>query len=271
MRCFRQGILGVIGTLLFFTAISSATESAAWTVSQGPLLGMEFVSIPSGSFQMGSPSSEDGRFDDESRHSVYVGSFELMTTEVTQGMWEEVLGTTVDEMRSRSEYDYGLTGFGSDYPMYYVSWDDCQDFINELNDMDPNHTYRLPSEAEWEYACRAGTTECFYWGSSMNGSYYWYYGNSGSNTHPVAAKHPNTWGLYDMSGNVWEWCADLYTSDYDNCPTDGSAYKGSGSNRVLRGGSWSYYARDCRSAHRSNGSPGGSSYFLGFRLARSVL
>ena len=189
--------------------------------------GMEFVSIPSGKFMMGSSSSESGRSPNESQHRVYIDSFELMTTEVTQGIWEEVMGTTVDEMRSRSDYDYGLSGVGSDYPMYYISWNDCQDFINKLSDLDPYHTYRLPSEAEWEYACRAGTTTAYYWGNSdsenVMGRYCWYSENSGSSVHPVGTKEPNDWGLYDMIGNVEELCQDAYTSDYDDCADDSSA------------------------------------------------
>lgn len=108
---------------------------------------MEFVTIPSGSFQMGSPSSEDGRLDDEKQHKVYVNSFELMTTEVTQGIWEEMM-------------DDDPSAFNNDdnYPIENVSYNDYQDFIDELNDLEPNNTYRLPSEAEWEYACRAGST-----------------------------------------------------------------------------------------------------------------
>jgi len=229
-----------------------------------PVACMEFVSIPGGSFYMGSPSSESDRDSDEARHRVTVGSFELMTTEVTQGMWEEVMG-------SNPAHDYGV---GDNYPVYYVSWNDCQEFIDRLNEMDPSHTYRLPSESEWEYACRAGTTTRFYWGDSDSestmGRYCWYSGNSSSSTHPVASKEPNAWGLYDMSGNVWEWCEDKYTSDYDDCPTDGRAYTGSGSDRVLRGGSWLCSAEICRSADRSGYSPGNGLSYLGFRVARSV-
>jgi formylglycine-generating enzyme required for sulfatase activity len=187
-----------------------------------------------------------------------------MTTEVTQGMWEQVMG-------SNPSHDYGV---GDDYPVYNVSWDDCQEFIDRLNEIDPSHTYRLPSEAEWEYACRAGTTSRFYWGDSDSestmGRYCWYTENSNSSTHPVASKEPNVWGLHDMSGNVWEWCQDRYTSDYDDCPTNGSAYTSSGSNRVIRGGSWYLFASYCRSAIRLNYSPGSRYDSLGFRVARSV-
>jgi formylglycine-generating enzyme required for sulfatase activity len=179
-------------------------------------------------------------------------------------MWEQVMG-------SNPSPDYGV---GDDYPVYYVSWDDCQEFIDRLNDIDPSHTYRLPTEAEWEYACRAGTTTRFYWGDSDSestmGRYCWYTENSNSSTHPVASKEPNAWGLHDMSGNVWEWCQDRYTSDYDDCPTNGSAYTSSGSNRVNRGGSWFSNASDCRSANRYSFSPGSGYFLLGFRVARSV-
>jgi len=223
---------------------------------------------------MGSPSSEEDRDSDEVRHRVTVGSFELMTTEVTQGMWEAVMGEDIRELRDAANPDWSLRGEGDNYPIYYVSWNDCQDFIERLNEMDPSHTYRLPSESEWEYACRAGTTTRFYWGDSDSestmGRYCWYSENSNSTTHLVAQKEPNAWGLYDMSGNVWEWCEDKYTSDYDDCPTDGSAYTGSGSNRVERGGSWSNSARFCRSANRSVSSPGIRFNYLGFRVARSV-
>jgi formylglycine-generating enzyme required for sulfatase activity/predicted Ser/Thr protein kinase len=228
--------------------------------------GMEFVSIPSGSFRMGSPSSEDGRDDDEGPvHTVRVDTFELMTTEVTQGMWKEVMG-------ENPSHDYGV---GDNYPVYYVSWSDCQEFIDRLKEMDPSHTYRLPSEAEWEYACRAGTTTRYYWGNSDAESvmkrYCWYDENSDGSTHPVGTKEPNAWGLYDMSGNVHEWCEDKYHQNYSGAPTDGSAWMSGwdSSNRMNRGGSWLNFARGCRSAYRFRYSPGRRRLNLGLRLARS--
>ena len=227
--------------------------------------GMTFVSIPSGDFMMGSPESEDGRWGDEGpRHSVSISSFEMMSTEVTQGMWEEVMGSNP----SRFTGDLNR-------PVENVSWNDCQDFIDKLNDLYPSHTYRLPSESEWEYACRAGTTTRFYWGDSDSGSvmgdYCWYSSNSNSSTHPVGLKLPNDWGLYDMSGNVWEWCEDSWHGSYDGAPVDGSAWVSSGaSSRVLRGGGWNSSARDCRSANRTYDSADSRYNNLGFRLARSV-
>ena len=239
---------------------------------------MEFVSIPSGSFMMGSPESEDGRWDGESpRHSVSISSFELMTTEVTQGMWEAVMGTDVRHYRDLADPDRSLGGEGSNYPMYYVSWNDCQEFIEKLNALDSSHTYRLPCESEWEYACRAGTTTRFYWGDSdsesVMGDYCWYSSNSNSSTHPVATKQPNDWGLYDMSGNVSEWCEDTWHGNYNGAPTDGSAWVSGASIRVLRGGGSGGSQNNagyCRSAYRFDLSAGIRSSDLGFRLARSV-
>jgi len=252
---------------------------------------MSFASIPSGSFVMGGAS---GWGHEEPVHTVHISSFEMMTTEVTQGMWEEVMGTSVTYQMNESEYgEYGLFGEGSDYPMYYVSWNDCQEFIAKLNALDPSHTYRLPSESEWEYACRAGTTTKYYWGDSdsesVMGWYCWYFVNSGNRilpddtewdfdlllgewgcgAHPVAQKEPNAWGLYDMSGNVWEWCEDRWHSDYNGAPTDGSAWtSGSSSLRVRRGGSWNNDASYCRSANRYSFGPGVSFIGRGFRLSR---
>ena len=226
--------------------------------------GMTFVSIPSGRFMMGSPRSENGRFDNEGpRHSVGISSFELMTTEVTQGMWEEVMGSNPSHFKG-----------DLDRPVEQVSWGDCQDFIENLNELDPSHTYKVPSEAEWEYACRAGTNDRFYWGEDsgetlING-YAWWSGNSGGTTHPVATKLPNAWGLYDMTGNVFEFCEDFWHSSYDGAPTDGSAWISSSGDswHVRRGGSWwSDSTGYCRSSCRFAGS---SADHLGFRLARSV-
>jgi len=263
------------------------TEPSVGSVSSGPLSSMEFVSIPSGTFMMGSSPSEVDRDDDEGpRHSVNISSFELMSTEVTQGMWEAVMGTDVRYYRDLANPDWPLYGEGSNYPMYYVSWNDCQEFIEKLNELDSRHTYRLPSESEWEYACRAGTRTRFYWSDSDSEStvkqYCWFFKNaraeywstphaSQEGTQQVGTKTPNPWGLFDMSGNVYEWCEDTYQSSYDGAPTDGSAWVSSGaSSRVLRGGSWSSYARFCRSANRNLYSADSRVSYLGFRLARSV-
>ncbi len=168
-----------------------------------------------------------------------------------------------------------INGSGVNYPMFYVSWYDCQEFINELNSIDTEHIYRLPSESEWEYACRAGTTTRFYWGDSNSesavGNYCWYRFNSSSSTHPVATKLPNAWGLYDMSGNVYEWCEDTWHSSYEGAPTDGSAWVSSGGySRVRRGGCWKDYTRNCCAAGRSLHIDFYGLNDVGLRLARSV-
>lgn len=232
----------------------------------GPIEGMYFVTIPAGSFQMGSPNQETGRLENEGpQHTVYLDSFELLTTEVTQGMWEIVMGNSVVDMQNLSENVsenvYGNMNIGSDVPMYYLNYYDCLEFIDALNELDPLFIYRLPSEAEWEYACRAGTTTPYYWGNSsfqstMN-QYCWYDRNAHNlNAHPVAQLSPNAWGLFDMSGNVWEWCADWWNDSYDNwsgAPTDGSAWtQGDFSSfHILRGGSSCNEAAHCRSAVRN--------------------
>ena len=228
--------------------------------------GMEFVSIPSGSFEMGSPDSDPESWDIERPvHTVTLNySFELMTTEVTQGMWEEVMGDNPSF----------FTG-DLNRPVEKVSWEDCQEFVDAMNDYFPDHEYRLPTESEWDYACRAGTTTRYYWGNdpdhTLIDQYAWYDENSGVTTHPVAQKLPNAWGLYDMNGNVLEWCEDWYHDSYSGAPTNGSAWLyPAGYYRVLRGGSWDYQARYCRSTERYNSSPDDRSFNQGFRLARSV-
>ncbi len=224
---------------------------------------LEMVLIPAGTFMMGSPSSERNRGSDETQHQVtlthdfYIGKYEI-----TQAQWEAVMG-------NNPARNYGV---GPNYPVYYVSWNDCQEFITKLNQMGLG-TFRLPTEAEWEYACRAGTTERFYWGDDPNYTqiedYAWYSGNNIVNgAKEVATKLSNPWGLFDMSGNVWEWCQDWY-SDYPSTPITDPIVTNSGNYRVIRGGIWSNYAGDCRSAYRNSDSPIYTGNINGFRVSRT--
>lgn len=239
-----------------------STSSSNYTSSPQPsvtsvLPGVSFVKIPSGSFQMGSNEYNN----EKPIHTVNIQSFYMMTTEVTQAQWTAIMGNNPSNWK------------GDNLPIEGVSWNDAQDFLRKLNQKDPGKNYRLPSEAEWEYACRAGTTTRFYSGDNDNDldAIAWYFSNSGYNTHPVGQKRANAWGLYDMSGNVWEWCQDWYHDSYYGAPLDGSAWESPrGSHRVLRGGSWSSLPNCCRSAFRFINDPDDRNINIGFRLVRSL-
>ena len=227
---------------------------------EGDLSDMEFVPIPGGSFLMGSPSNESGRYDNEKQHRVTISGFQMMTTEVTQGMWTAVMGGNPSNWK------------GDNQPVEQVSWNNCQKFIKKLNQRDPGKNYRLPTEAEWEYACRSGTTTRFYGGDrdSDLDRVGWYDGNSDDKPHPVGQKQANSWGLYDMHGNVCEWCQDWYGDYSSGSVTDprGPSSGSFGSYRVIRGGGWYSSAGLCRSAIRVINDPSTRDYGLGFRLAR---
>jgi len=225
-------------------------------------IGMEFVLITAGSFKMGSNA---GDADEEPPHEVRISqSFYLQETEVTQGQWKKVMGDNPSEFKQ----------CGDDCPVESVSWDDAKRFIEKLNQLEKTKAYRLPSEAEWEYACRAGTNTEYFFGNdeSKLRDYAWYSVDSIDTTQRVAGKKPNSWGLYDMHGNVWEWVEDDYHGSYKGAPGDGSAWIDTprGSNRVVRGGGWDYGARYCRSAVREYGRPDIRNVSVGFRLSRSV-
>jgi len=231
-------------------------------------LGMTFKLIPAGTFIMGSSSDELGRDSDETQHQVTISqSFYMQTTEVTQEQWEAVMGSNPSWYSS----------CGSDCPVEYVFWNDVQTFITTLNNMGQG-TYRLPTEAEWEYAARAGSTAAFANGNiTVTDCGYdpkldamgWYCYNSGNMTHPVAQKQPNAWGLYDMHGNVWELCQDLY-GDYPSSAVTDPTGPYIGSDRVMRGGSYFNYARHCRSAKRGYDSLIYRYDTIGLRLLRNL-
>lgn len=213
---------------------------------------------------MGSDTSDHASYSSECpQHTVtFASGFWMGKYEVTQQQWQAVMG-------SNPAYGYGV---GYCYPVYSVSWDDIQTFESTLG-----NAFSLPSEAEWEYACRAGTMTRYYWGDdpnySMINQYAWYGNNSYNTTHPVGSKLANAWGLFDMSGNVWEYCLDCYHRDYTGAPNDGSAWFDTQNNyRMLRGGSWfNYsYAEYCRSAHRYDTNPEVRNVTVGLRLCRRL-
>ena len=228
-----------------FRSVEKPKAAGTPTTSAG------MVSIPAGCFQMG---SENGYDDEKPVHRVCLDAFRMDVTEVTQGAYRSVVG--------RNPSTFGSCG--DDCPVEEVDWTEARNYCERVGK-------RLPSEAEWEYAARAGTTTKWYWGDdeSRAGEYAWYHGNSGSQTHPVGRKRPNGWGLYDMSGNVWEWVGDwdgAYPSSGQRNPT-GPA---SGSSRVNRGGSWDNSPVRLPSAHRRlDNAPGDHSDRLGFRCAGS--
>ena len=216
--------------------------------------GIEFVQIPAGQFQMGSTSSES---DDDERPVTQVRisrGFWMGKYEVTQAQWQSVMGSNPSRFKN----------CGGDCPVEEISWGDVQEFIGKLNARSGGRPYRLPTEAEWEYAARAGTTEERY--GDLD-EIAWYDSNSGGTMHRVGEKAPNAWGLHDMLGNVWEWVQDWYGSYPGGSVTDPTG-PGSGSSRVARGASWYGNARFCRSANRNRGSPGNRFSILGFRLLR---
>ena len=216
----------------------------------------EMVVIPAGSFEMG---SNNGDSDEWPIHTVRIGRpFALGKTEVTQTQWRAVMGSNPSHF-----------GGCDDCPVETVRWNDAQEFVRRLSQK-TGKTYRLPSEAEWEYVCRAGGTHT-YCGNDNVDAVAWYGSNSGSRTRPVAGRQPNALGLYDMSGNVWEWVEDCYNDSYNGAPTDGSAWtSGNCGARVVRGGSWYFSPRDVRAANRFRYFPELRLYDFGFRPARML-
>jgi formylglycine-generating enzyme required for sulfatase activity len=236
-----------------------------------PLSGIDFVWIPEGCFQMGPTETEKQYltqvYDEETykqylepelpQHEVCLDGFWMGKTEVTQAQWQQVMGSNP----SRFE--------GDSRPVETVSWNDAQEFLKKLDTQAAQEIYRLPTEAEWEYAARAGTTTMFSFGDNVDalGDYAWQTDNSEYTTHAAGQLQPNNWGLYDMHGNVWEWCGDwYYDAYYAKSPLENPQGPESGESRVMRGGAWSQKPYACRSALRSALNPEYGIDDLGFRV-----
>ena len=250
----------VLTAILWFTSVFAYASEATRTgdsrvIELGDGVRLELVWIAPGSFLMGSPDSEEGRGRGEEQRRVTLSKgFWIGKYEVTQQQWQQIMGGNPSRFK------------GSNNPVETVSWIDCHRFVEQLNSRGIAGEFRLPTEAEWEYACRAGTTTVFHYGNrldatmaNINGERPYGCKEKGAyrrTTLPVGSFAPNAWGLYDMHGNVWEWCQDHYGED---APDEGPR-------RVLRGGSWYGGARNCRSAYRSWDEPTDRYGNNGFRL-----
>ena len=247
------------------------------TLDLGKNITMDLIGIPGGKFMMGSPKNELERGNDESpQHLVKIRPFLLGKYPVTQTQWQAVIGNNPSRFIDRNLGN-------SNKPVERVSWFDCLEFCQKLSDL-VGREFRLPTEAEWEYACRGKTTTPFHFGTTIttdlanyNGEYAYASGKEGEYRHQttdVGSFSPNRFGLYDMHGNVAEWCSDLWHNKYDNAPNDGSAWTAGNdskkASRVLRGGSWIHLPGCCRSSHRLSSPPNSKSDAFGFRIALSV-
>jgi formylglycine-generating enzyme required for sulfatase activity len=228
----------------------------------------EMIYIPAGSFLMGSEEDDSQAYADERpQHQVTIKEpFYIGKYPITQEQYEAVMENNPSYFKKEGKY-----------PVESVGWHDAQEFCQKLSNL-TEKTYRLPSEAEWEYACRAGTQSSYYYGNDENQlvKYAWYNENSNSQTQPVGQKKPNQWGLYDMLGNVWEWCEDDWHYDYNGAPNDGKAWidnddRSQSEYRIMRGGawnsdSWNFNSRNCRCATRNLEDPAWHTNSYGFRV-----
>lgn len=267
-----------IARTLFNKTESSSNRTTATTGSRPPQgqnftetaggINMRMVYVEGGTFIMGCTADQGNECDsDESPNRMTtVGSFHIGMLEVTQNQWEKIMGTSVYQQRDKANTEWPTRGIGNDYPMYYVSWEEAKEFCARLSRL-TGKNYTLPTEAEWEYAARGGNKAegTKYSGGWSIDDVAWYIGNSNQSTHTCGTKRPNALGIYDMSGNVYEWCEDWYGPylNYDGNNPKGAA---TGSYRVLRGGSWYGNAGGCRVAYRGSSAPGNRYYTRGFRV-----
>ncbi len=257
-------------------ALGLCVAAAGWSCSRrtsprAPVVnrfGMRFVEIPAGNYRMGNPDKSDER----PAHVVtFATSFRMQATELTQLQWKAVMG-------SRPWSTVPNVHEGDNFPAIQISWPDAQQFVKKLNELDPGHGYRLPSEAEWEYACRAGSTGTYDFGNDKNKlkDHAWFDENAslaGENyAHAVGQKQPNAWGLYDMHGNVWEWCQDPYRDNYQNAPSNGTALSAREvDSHVYRGGGFRNAERFTHASARSGLDEEDYSDNIGFRVVMQTV
>ncbi|MFN6300953.1 MAG: formylglycine-generating enzyme family protein [Planctomycetota bacterium] len=233
-------------------------------------IGMKLMLIPKGKFMMGSPESEQGRNENENQHEVTISKdYYLGVYEVTQAQYEKVIGKNPSHFQGAE-----VGNENADLPVEMVSWDDAVEFCKKLSELPDEkkagRVYRLPTEAEWEYACRVGSKTAYSFDDEegLLPEYGWFSRNSSRRTHTVGLLEPNVWGLHDMHGHVWEWCSDWYEEYPEGAVSDPVGAK-EGSSRVYRGGSWLNSAANCRSANRRRNDPSDRSNGIGFRVALS--
>ena len=246
-------------TLLFGVLFFAQTASAAPNKVVDSTTGMEFVSVPAGCFKMGD-ASDTGEDDEKPVHDVCLDGFSIGAYEVTQGQWQKVMGTNPANFKT----------CGDSCPVENISWNDAQTFVAKLNTLSKSN-YRLPTEAEWEYAARSGGKQELYSGSVDPNAVAWIESNSGQTTHPVGKKLANGLGIFDMSGNVFEWTADWYAEDfYSKSPKQNPVGPAAGKFKVNRGGSWYIEAAGVRTTIRGSNEPDKRSSNLGLRLVAPV-
>lgn len=262
-RCLA-GVAAAMVVIALRPALTAAPKRdlpAAIAVEIAPKVTMEFVLIPAGTFAMGTPEGT-GEEDEWPVHTVTISRpFYLGRYEVTQEQWEAVMHANPSAFR------------GARRPVDTVSWNDCQDFLARLHAL-TGRTFALPTEAQWEYAGRAGTTTPWSFGGTGDGAadYAWFQDNAGGTTHPVGEKKPNPWGLYDMYGNIQEWCADCYAKHaYPDCAVTDPAGPAATPGRILRGGAWGDDVDHIRSASRNCLGPEGRNFGTGLRCVLLVL
>lgn len=236
---------------------STATTAVSYETFTANGISFNMVLVDGGTFMMGATSEQgkDASYDEKPAHQVTLSAYHIGETEVTQELWEAVMGSNPSNFK------------GANRPVETVSWDDCQTFISKLNAL-TGKNFRLPTEAEWEFAARGGnkSNRFKYSGKNTLGNVAWFRDNSAKETHPVMTKSANELGLFDMSGNVWEWCQDWY-GDYESSSQTNPTGPSTGSYRVSRGGGWLNFARRCRVLFRAYGVPDSKGFNLGLRLA----
>ena len=277
----------LLALLSCFALAAMASGRLGYSTDAGAIgpsgVALSLKRIEAGSFTMGSPVDEAYRHSDEDQVDVRISkSFEIMRTEVTQSQWFDVMGDNPSYFKNKGDcVGHWAIGKGlcPNNPVESVSWNDIQRYIKKLNaakgisgchgtPQDASGCYRLPTEAEWEFAARGGTTSAYSFSDGILEDYAWYSRNSGDQTHPVGKLEGNPYGLFDMHGNVWEWVQDRYHRQLPGGPDP--LRSSPGSHRVFRGGSWDSFARYLRSAYRDRDNPGYGYYCVGFRLVRTL-